>query len=296
MKNKCLFPSIKGGVLFNEPLWRHTTFRIGGPASVWTEPADWDSLREILRFAAEKRKKTVVLGGGSNVLFADSGFRGIVIHLCRGDFKKMRFSRREIISGAGVALSSLINACRRKGLTGLEGMTGVPGSLGGAIFMNAGYCGSVSDVLKRVTVMDKKSGRIFCINQKNIKFGYRHSNLGRYIILEAVMRLERGNIKDIESCVKNYIRLKREKQPLGCPSAGCVFKNPEGDIAAAEYIENAGLKGKKAGGAEISKKHANFIINSGNAKAKDVLRLIALVKRRVRKLYKVNLAPEIAIF
>ncbi|MBL7155597.1 MAG: UDP-N-acetylmuramate dehydrogenase [Candidatus Omnitrophica bacterium] len=293
MKNK--FPKVRGKVRFNEPLARHTTFHVGGPCKVWVEPSSEDELREILRFARSNKRKILVLGMGSNILFRDKGFDGIAIHLGNKHFKKVRFDGTRVTAGAGAELGVLVNAACRKGLGGIEGLVGIPATLGGAIFMNSGYRGNISDCLEKLKLMDKAGGKTRIIRQKDIRFGYRQSNLSRYIILEATLRLKKNKRKMLLKRKRDLLKTKKWEQPFGHFSAGCIFRNPNNKSSAAQYIDMLGLKGKRMGGAEISKQHANFIINLKNAKAEDILRLISFVKTRVKSRFNVNLVPEIII-
>lgn len=296
MKNKNAFPKIKGKVLLNEPLSRHTTFRIGGPCGAWAEPADESDLKNVLRFAASERKKMFVLGMGSNVLFGEKGFNGILIHTGAGDFKKVKFTGQRAVMGAGALLGCAVNLACSMGLSGIEGLAGIPGTLGGAIFMNAGYRGCISDCLESVRVIDKASGEPRTIKRKNIDFGYRHSGILRdFIILEATLKLKKSDRKMLLRKKSRLLRAKTSTQPLGFFSAGCVFKNPDKGPSAAKLIEASRLKGKRIGDAKISEKHANFIINLKNAKGSDVLSLMELVKNRVNLKFGVDLTPEIVI-
>lgn len=296
MTNKSSFPKIKGRILFNEPLSRHTTFRIGGPSRAWVEPSDEGGLKKILKFAASERKKAFAIGMGSNILFGEKGFDGIVIHLGKRAFKNIKSAGRKITAGAGVPLGSLVNAACSAGLSGLEGLVGIPGTLGGAIFMNSGYRGSISDCLEEVRVMDKAGGDTRIIKRKGIKFGYRDSGiLSDFIILGATLSLGKGDRKSLLKKKNILLDAKRNEQPLDSFSAGCVFKNPGGRLSAARYIEMSRLKGKRIGDAEISEKHANFIVNLKRAKRNDVVRLMEIVRKRVKSQFNVELEPEIII-
>ena len=288
-------PKIQGRVLPNEPLARHTTLRVGGPCRLWLEPDNEKSLKEIIKFAKKKNIKTLIVGAGSNILARDKGFSGIVVNLKGQGFRKVRFKDTKAISGAGVFLPILIMAASKKGLSGLEYLVGIPGTVGGAVFMNASYRRSISECIENVKVMDRKTGDIKFLRRKNINFGYRHSGLDRYIILQVVFKLKKAKKNNILKRIKILLNDKGDKQPLGHCTPGCVFKNPQGRMSAGRYIEMAGLKGKKIGGATVSKKHANFITNSGNASAKDILSLIEFVKKTVRARFGVKLVPEVIL-
>ena len=290
-----MLTKIKGKILFNEPLFKHTTFRIGGPCKIWIEPQSECELRKILKFAKSKKKKIFVIGMGSNVLPRDRGFDGIVIHLGGRHFKGVHFRGLKVTAGAGVMLAYLVNLTCKKGLKGIEGLVGIPGTLGGAIFMNSGYVGKISDCLEEIKVMDKDSGNTRTIRKKNLKFGYRQSSLDRYIILEVTLRLRRANKKLLLKRKKELLKIKKDEQPLWGFNAGCIFRNPKGKISAAQYIDMSGFKGKTIHGAKVSPRHANFIINSKNAKATDVLRLMELIKKRVKSHFNVDLTTEIKV-
>ena len=292
---KNIFSGIKGRVLFEEPLSDHTTFRIGGPCRIWVEPREEGELRKILKLAASKKKKVFIIGMGSNVLPRDKGLNGIVICLRSGYFKKLRFAGTGVTAGAGVLLGNAVNLACKKGLRGIEGLAGIPGTIGGAIFMNAGYKANISDCLESVRIMDKKSGKTSVLKKGKIKFSYRHSGLDGYIILEAAIALKKADKKKLLERRNKFLRIKKSEQPIGSASAGCVFKNPGGALSAARCIDMLGLKGKKIGGAEISSKHANFIVNSGGAKAKDVIKLMNFVKKRVKEKFSIDLKTEIQI-
>ncbi len=314
------FAAIKGKVFLQEPLSAHTTFRIGGPCRAWVEPRDERELKKILKLAASKKKKIFIIGMGSNILAPDKRLNGIVICLRSGYFSKLRFTGTKVIAGAGLPLEKIINLACRKGLGGIEGLTGIPGTLGGAIFMNAGYADRVADRLESVRVMDIKSGRTFALKKsreenltekssriftescpekfyggKKIKFNYRHSGLDGYIILEASFGLRKTDKKKLMEAKNRFLRAKSSNQPLASACAGCVFRNPEGALPAARYIDMLGFKGKKIGGAMVSEKHANFIINTGQAKARDVIRLARLIRKSVKTKFKIELIPEIVI-
>ena len=295
MKKRIFLKGIRGRVLINEPLKSHTTFRIGGPCEAWLEPACEKDLKKILDLARAKQKKIFVIGSGSNVLPGDGGFKGIVVHLGAAAFKKARFRGARAQAGAGINLGSLVNMACKRSLAGLEGLAGIPGTLGGAIFMNAGCRSGIAENLERVRVMDKRTGKIREFKRENLKFKYRHSGLDKYIILDATLKLKRSSGRLLMQRKRRFLEAKRENQPLARPSAGCVFKNPKGKKEAAWYIERSGLKGRHSGGAGISEKHANFIVNLKNARARDVLRLMGLVKRKVKSRFNVELEPEIQI-
>ena len=295
MRKNIILKKIHGKILLNEPLRRHTTFRTGGPCKIWVEPEDETELRRIVLWAKEIKKKIFVIGTGSNVLARDKGFNGIVLHLGHKNFRKITIHGSKVQVGAGARLDYLINKACKMNLGGIEGLIGIPGTLGGAIYMNATYKGSISDCLEVVRVMEIRKGTICNLKRKDLKVKYRHSGLDDYVILEATLNLQKASQKILLDRKIKFMEMKQKTQPLGLPSAGCVFKNPAGKIAAARYIELLNLKGEKIGDAKVSKKHANFIVNLKNAKANDILRLIRTVKRRVKSRFNIDLALEIKI-
>ena len=292
---KKILPDIKGNILCNERLSNHTTFKIGGPCGIWAEPATENDLKKLLTFTRKMRKKILLIGRGSNILVSDKGFNGVVIHLGKKFFKKAYCKEKKIKAGAGIALGRLVSFACKAGLGGLEGMVGIPGTLGGAVMMNAGYRQNISDLLESVRVMDKSTGAIRTLKRENIKFGYRHSNLGKYIILGATLKLKRESAKILSERKKIFAETKKHEQPMESFSAGSVFKNPRNRFPAAKYIDMLNLKGAKIGGAEVSEKHANFIINQKNAKSEDVRKLINFIKRKVKTHFGVDLETEIII-
>lgn len=290
---RILKKSLKGKVSFGEPLSMHTTFRIGGPAKIWVEPDDEEDLKKVLRFAKKRNLKTFIIGFGSNVLADDKGFDGIAIRFSSPNFKKIHFEKTKVRAGSGLAVISLVLSCCRHSLGGLECLVGIPGTVGGAVRMNAGYKKNIGELINSVRVMDK-NGRIKTLYKKDLKFGYRRSNLSSYIALEAEFNLKRSPKSSIVKSCNDLIKSKRQTQPLNKRSAGCVFKNPEGrKYPAGRLIDLCGLKGAKMGGARISSKHANFIINETRATSKDVVNLMNLAKKKVREKFGVCLEPEI---
>jgi UDP-N-acetylmuramate dehydrogenase len=286
----------KSRIRFNEPLYKRTTFKIGGFARFWAEPKDIDDLRSLLDFSKKKSLPLFVIGKGSNLLVKDGGFRGIVICLNSPYFKRIKFQDNAIFACSGVALNNLINFTKAKTLSGCEFLWGIPGTVGGALVMNAGTkYKNIGDLVEEVTVMDY-NGKVKTLNkkQKQVTFGYRTSNLSKYIILGAKLKLKKGERQDILKNIKNFMEYRRLTQELSRPSAGCIFKNPT-TRSAGKLIELCGLKGTRVGDACVSGKHANFIVNLGSAQAKDVLKLIDLVQMKVKEKFEISLEPEIEI-
>ena len=291
---------IKGSIKLGEPLDRHTSFRIGGPAALWAEPKDTKELKKILRFSRKNKIHTFVIGGGSNVLVSDRGFNGMVLHLGSPFFKNIAIRGTTVKVGAGYSVPALVRSCCSEGLSGLESLIGIPGTVGGAVYMNAGGWSrplykNIGDYITSLKTMDYE-GNIKVLRKKDIKFGYRHSSLSSYIILEATLKLKKEDSSTLTSRCSKFLKMKREKQALDIPSAGCVFKNPDNfQFTTGQLIDMLGLKGARMGGAEISCKHANFIINKKGASCKDVIRLIDLIKKKVMDNYNIPLELEIKV-
>jgi len=284
-----------GSVMFDEPMKNHTSFKIGGPADILVEPNDIDSLKAILKFAKENCIPLCYIGSGSNLLVRDSGIRGIVVKIAKG-LDQLVTDDTHVSAGAGIYLPKLVREVASKGLSGLEFAAGIPGSLGGAICMNAGAYGKVmSDVVKTVRVLDL-FGNEKVLSKDEMCFKQKESRLssGDLIAIEADFELEVGNVDDINKLISSYMESRREKQPLNLPSAGCAFRNPDGQ-GAGRYIDMAGLKGTKIGDAQVSFKHANFIVNTGSASCEDVVELMDVVKKTVFDKFGVCLTQEVRI-
>jgi len=277
----------------NELLLKRTTFKVGGPAKYYCEPKSIEEIKKALLFAKAKKLKTFFLGNGSNLLISDKGFNGMVI--------KPRMSRA-VVSGesaaveSGVTIAKLVNLLAEKGLTGLEFMTGIPGSVGGSVAMNAGQGIRASgDQVIRVRALDRM-GREKILTKKQCAFGYRKSifQKGNLIITKVEFKLKKGNPKEIKETIKKLWRDRLIKQPYDLPSAGSVFKNPKGKFAG-RLIEEAGCKGMRVGDAQVSEKHANFIVNLGRARASEVIRLMKKVQQKVKGKFGIKLEPEVKI-
>ena len=277
----------------NEPMRLHTTFRVGGPADVYAEPEDEWELREILDTCEAAGTPYLLIGHGSNLLIGDGGFRGTVICLGKA-FSDIAVDGEVITARAGALLSAVANTALEHGLTGMEFASGIPGSVGGALVMNAGaYGGEIRDILLSADILEM-DGSADRTDADGLELGYRCSNitaLGR-TVLGASFRLKKGDPAEIEAKMKDLNGRRKEKQPLEYPSAGSTFKRPEGYFAG-KLIEDAGLKGFSIGGAQVSEKHAGFVINKDNATAKDILDLIKEVQRRVFENAGVRLETEI---
>jgi UDP-N-acetylmuramate dehydrogenase len=286
----------KGKVLVSEPLSKYTTFKIGGPADLLVIPKDTLDLKNIIFCINNGPIPKFVLGGGSNVLVRDEGFRGVVIKLSSNAFKQLNLENKYLRAGAGVSTGELLSFCVDSNISGLEFISGIPGTVGGLVMMNAGVKErNISDVIEEVVALDK-NGDIKLLKKSDMKFGYRSFSPSNLTIIEARFRVFKRESADIVNEINKYASYKRRSQDLRFPSAGCIFKNPKsGAITAGELIERAGLKGSRFGGAEVSSVHANFIINTGSAKASDVIHLMDIVKAKIKKDYDIELEPEIVI-
>jgi len=286
----------------NEPLANHCTYRIGGPARVLFSAADEREIIAGIEIAKENRFKMMILGGGSNVLFSDRGFDGLVLKLANNFIKiaEEKENRAVVLAGAGAPLAALVRFALDNSLAGMEWAAGIPGTVGGAVRGNAGAFGrEIGASVSRMRALEISGKGVVpaIIGKEDCAFGYRESIFKRnknLVITAAKFILEKGNADEIAAKVKECAEKKRVSQPLDFPSAGSVFKNPEG-FFAAKIIEDCGLKGRSAGGAQISEKHANFIVNRGNAKASDVLELIAQIKIAAKEKFAVDLKEEIEI-
>jgi UDP-N-acetylmuramate dehydrogenase len=279
----------RGEIRTDEPLSKHTSFRIGGPADFYLYPKDLEDLTSAIDFAQSHKLPKFVIGNGTNLLVSDDGIRGIVIDLSQ-TFNEIESKENSVTAGAGVVLEDY---GAERGLSGFESLIGIPGQVGGGIVLNAGaFDTEISDRLGSVRLMDR-FGTLERKRKSELTFGYRMTGIPRdTIIVEAQFLLKEGNPKDMEISQNNYLRKRKDKQPLSLPSAGSVFKRPVGDFAG-RLIEDAGCKGLRIGDAMVSRKHANFIVNCRLASAQDVLRLIDEVKERVLKQFQVELELEI---
>lgn len=281
----------KGCVTIEEPMSAHTTFKTGGVADVFVEPSNIEELKEALELL--KGEPFYLIGNGSNLLVSDDGLRGVVLHLSKG-FNSIRVEKNTLVCGAAATLSQIARVALDHALCGFEFAAGIPGSLGGAIVMNAGaYDGEMKQVVQRVTLMNYE-GEIVEKSAQEMQFAYRHSILKEqnFIVLEAVIALQTGERLQIKEKMDELAAKRREKQPLEYPSAGSTFKRPEGYFAA-KLIEDAGLKGFRIGGAQVSLKHAGFVINENNATSADIYALIREIQKRVKDASGVEIETEV---
>ena len=283
----------KEQILIEEPMKKHTTFRIGGPAEYLILPQTAEEIADVVKLCRQEEIPWYIVGNGSNLLVADEGVRGVVIQLLR-NFNQIQVEDCQIRMQAGAQNAAVAKRALDASLTGFEFAAGIPGTIGGAVVMNAGaYGGEMKDILKEVTVLDP-NGMIRMIPVEELELGYRTSIIARkgYVVLEAVIVLKTGDPKEIKAAMDDLKEKRVTKQPLEYPSAGSTFKRPEGYFAG-KLIMDAGLRGFSVGGAQISEKHCGFVINKGNATAKDVTELMDETKKIVMEKFGVALEPEV---
>lgn len=296
--NRALIEFIKetvtpDNVFFGEPMDKHTTFRVGGEADVFVQVNGKEQLQKLIAYMAKIDEDFLVLGKGSNLLVGDKGYRGIILDMSR-HFTDVRVEENRIIAQAGVSLPHVAAVAANHGLTGLEFAAGIPGSIGGAVVMNAGaYDGEMKQVVKKVTVLSK-SGEEMELDGDSMEFGYRTSIIKNrpFVVEEVELLLAPGNKDEIVKKAAEFNQRRKEKQPLEYPSAGSTFKRPEGYFAG-KLIMDAGLRGLRIGGAQVSEKHCGFIVNVGNATATDISELMDEVRDRVKERFGVTLEPEV---
>lgn len=282
-----------GTVLKDEPLYKHTTYRVGGPAKLFVKVQHVDGLIEVIKYCRKHRIPLFVIGRGSNLLFSDKSFDGIIISL--ENMNQYHVNGSEVTAQSGVTMIKLAYDCAKIGLSGFEFMGGIPGNIGGGIFMNAGaYKSCLSEVVKSVKVLDERL-KVFELSKDEMDFSYRHSIIQdhpKWIVLEATFELENKSVEEINETLDKRKERRMSTQPWNKPSAGSVFRNPEGS-SAWKYIDDAGLRGYEIGGAQVSPKHSNFIVNNGYASAKDIYDLIFYVQKTVQDQFGVLLKPEV---
>lgn len=280
-------------VKLQEPMSRHTTFRIGGPADFYLCPHSTKEVQEIVEICKEENLPYFVLGNGSNLLVSDKGYRGVVIQLWK-NFSDITVKDCCIQAKAGALLSKVAAEALEAGLTGMEFASGIPGTIGGAAFMNAGaYGGEMKDIIKSVKVLDTQ-GEVRVLPKEELKMGYRTSIVKEkgYTVLSVELELSKGNREEIRNTMEDLKERRTSKQPLEMPSAGSTFKRPEGYFAG-KLIMDSGLRGFSVGGAQVSEKHCGFVVNKGGATAMDVLTLIREVQRKVKEQFGVDLETEV---
>lgn len=280
-------------VRLHEPMKKHTTFRIGGPADYYLCPHSTEELQKILQICRENKLEFFILGNGSNLLVSDKGYRGVVIQLWK-NFSDIETEDNTITVKAGALLSKVAAEALEESLTGMEFASGIPGTMGGAVMMNAGaYGGEMKDIIREVTVLTRE-GELLTLSKEEMNFGYRTSVVKEkgYVVISAELQLRKGDREEIRKVMDELKERRVTKQPLDMPSAGSTFKRPEGYFAG-KLIMDAGLRGFSVGGAQISEKHCGFVVNKGDATAADVLALIGEVQKRVQEKFGVALEPEV---
>lgn len=298
MISEAVIEALKGfvqedNIHLQEPMERHTTFRVGGPADCLVELENTEQLKKIQQYLYAIEMPFMVLGNGSNLLVSDSGYEGIVLQI-GNRMSDVQVQGNSVIAQAGASLAKIARVAMEHGLTGLEFASGIPGTVGGSVVMNAGaYGGEMSQVITKVTVLNK-DGELLELDNETMEFGYRNSIIKHqpFVVTEVAFELKQGNVQQIKATMEELNAKRREKQPLEYPSAGSTFKRPEGYFAG-ELIMNAGLRGKRVGGAQVSEKHCGFVINKGNATATDVMQLICDIQATVEEKYNVKLEPEV---
>lgn len=300
MDKKFIYKSLldildKEEIFLDEPMKKHISFKVGGPADFLVKPKNEEQIKKLITLLKSENIPYIVVGNGSNLLVKDGGIRGVVIKIS-DNFNNFEVKDKTVFAQSGALLSLMGRTVLNNNLTGFEFAAGIPGTLGGAIAMNAGaYGGEMKDIIKSVRLMDEE-GNIFELKNEEMEFGYRKSILSKkdYIVLSAVFELQEGNYDEIKNYMRELTKSRVTKQPLNLPSAGSTFKRPEGHFAA-KLIEDSGLKGLTLGKAQVSDKHAGFVVNLGNAKAKDILDLIDVVKSTVYSKFGVMLEEEVKI-
>ena len=282
-------------VAADEPMARHTTFRVGGPADYFVRPVDVEQIPALISLGRMENIPYFILGNGSNLLVSDEGYRGMIINIA-DNMNGVDIHDGVIRAQAGAMLTKVGRLARDNSLTGLEFASGIPGTIGGAVYMNAGaYGGEMKDVVVSVRAMDT-DGRVYDLSVDEMDFSYRHSVIGErgLVVLEVMMKLAEGNLDEIDSRMNELAEARRSKQPLEYPSAGSTFKRPEGYFAG-KLIMESGLRGYSVGGAQVSEKHCGFVVNRGGATASDVMTLIRDVQDKVREEFEVELETEVRL-
>lgn len=283
----------KDSILVDEPMSRHTTFRVGGPADFFVTPKAKEEVRDVIRICKEAGMPYYIIGNGSNLLVSDAGYRGVIVQIYK-EMNEVKVEGDLVKAQAGALLSGIAAKALGAELSGFEFASGIPGTIGGACMMNAGaYGGEMKDVLESVTVLTGE-GKIIELGRNELELGYRTSVIAKkgYIVLGAVLKLERGDGEKIKTYMDELKEKRVTKQPLEYPSAGSTFKRPEGYFAG-KLIEDAGLRGFQVGGAQVSEKHCGFVINRNHATAADIMELMRQVQIRVKENSGVDLEPEV---
>ena len=286
----------KGNIIKNVSMKRYTTIQTGGNANFLCMPKDINDLIGLVKFCSKKRIPLLAIGRGSNIIVSDKGFKGVAIRLSYKFFKGISICRNNISVGAGVFLNDLCNKAENNSLSGCEFLVGIPATVGGTIIQNAGaHKQSISDILEEIKCVNKK-GDIEIIKAKDIRFGYRESSLRKKIIVSAIFKLKYAKKADIKNKLNLYMEKRLKLQDYTKPSAGCFFKNPDNSLlSAGALIDKSALKGKRVGGAAVSSKHANFILNKGAATSKDIMKLADIIVKKVKQDFCITLKKEIEL-
>jgi UDP-N-acetylmuramate dehydrogenase len=285
----------EGNIKIDEPMKNHTSFRVGGPADIFITPVNVLQIRDVMRLCHDSGCPVFVMGNGSNLVVRDGGIRGVVLKIY-DNYNDISTDGQFLTAQAGALLSTISKTALKYSLKGLEFASGIPGTVGGAVAMNAGaYNGEIKDVIYSADVIDSNFN-IITLDKEALDLGYRTSVVSKrgYIVVRTTFRLDTGNYDEIKDRIDTLTRRRKEKQPLHLPSAGSTFKRPEGHFAA-KLIEDTGLKGTRVGGAMVSEMHSGFIVNVGSATASDILGLIEVVTKEVYKKFNVLLEPEVRI-
>lgn len=295
MINKEKILEISKNALFDEPMKKHTSFKIGGNADVYISAESVDEIKNVISYCRENSVPYMIMGNGSNMLVGDKGIRGVVIQIGK-NMRDCHADGDTVYAEAGILMSRLSSFILDNSLEGFEALSGIPGTLGGGIYMNAGAYGSeLKDVIESVTYIDE-NGEIKTSKNDELDFSYRHSmfETRKYIILSCVIKLKKGSYDEIKARMNDFNKRRSDKQPISMPSAGSTFKRPEGYFAG-KLIQDSGLSGFSVGGAQVSEKHSGFVVNKGDATAQDVLDLIKHIQKTVKEKFGVSLEPEVRL-
>lgn len=282
----------KGSILVNEPMSKHTSIRVGGTADLFITPADKEDAVNLVIYLQKNNIEHIVIGKGSNMLISDDGVRSVVVNFSSG-LNQIKYENNLVKVDSGVLLARFVDFCIHQSRSGVEKLAGIPGTIGGAISMNAGAYGSqISDFIFEIEIV--RDGKVKIVKKEEANFGYRTSGFTNSAIVGASFDLPEGKMDDLMRTRAEYLQRRNQSQPLNFPNSGSIFKNPEGNYAA-KLIEEAGLKGTRHGAAQISEKHGNFIVNLGGCSANDIIQLINFVRKTVYSKNKIKLIPEIKI-
>lgn len=285
-------------IKINEPMSKHTSFKTGGPAEIYIIGKTLEQIQEVLKYSNQNNIQLYIIGNGSNLLVSDEGIKGIVLKIAVDNIETLESDFGVLVkAGAGVKIMALAQILKKDGITGFEELAGIPGTMGGANYMNAGAYGKeLKDIIVSTKAINKETGKIETLKNEEQELKYRSSIFKnrKYIIIETMLNLQKGIPEEIERKMNDFLNQRKEKQPIEYPSAGSTFKRGEGFITA-KLIDECGLKGYQIGGAQISEKHAGFIINKNNATSKDILDLIKYTKKKVFEKFGVQIEEEVEI-